>query len=385
MSELVVMSLEPWDDVWRRNQYLVAELLRADETLRVLFVEPPADPLHDVRHGRTPRWRSGVRAVDDVAAGRLHTFRPTKLLPRRLAPRGDGRRAAAVVKAARRAGLRAPTLWVNDLQGAVVLRATGWPALYDVTDDWLAAERSPAENARLRDAERYVLDRADAVTVCSPALARAKGADRPVRLVTNGVDAERYDRPTERPADLPPGRHAVYAGTLHGDRLDVDLCVRTAALLAGQATLTFVGPSALGSDDERRLQDAGVLMLGARRWDEVPGYLQHADALVVPHVVDAFTDSLDPLKLYEYRAVGRPVVATPVAGFRDSADPLVEAVGAEAFPAAVAAAVRRPRVRRAVPQDLPTWTTQAALVADALPRAEAGSAAGTSTDDRPRG
>jgi hypothetical protein len=34
----------------------------------------------------------------------------------------------------------------------------------------------------------------------------------------------------------------------------------------------------------------------------------------VPHVVDALTLSMDPLKIYEYRAAGLPVVATRVAG-----------------------------------------------------------------------
>ena len=53
-----------------------------------------------------------------------------------------------------------------------------------------------------------------------------------------------------------------------------------------------------------------MVLLGPRSPDELVGYLQHADALIVPHVVDAFTDSLDPIKLYEYQAVGRPVVST---------------------------------------------------------------------------
>ena len=65
MTDLVVMSLEAWDDVWRRNQHLVAGLLRTDAALRVLFVEPPADPTHDlrsaaatlVRRGASPRSR----------------------------------------------------------------------------------------------------------------------------------------------------------------------------------------------------------------------------------------------------------------------------------------------------------------------------------------
>ncbi|WP_402467120.1 glycosyltransferase [Isoptericola aurantiacus] len=364
--EIVVVSLESWNEVWRRNQYLVAEMLRADPGLRVLFVEPPADPLHDLLSRRRPGLGRPVRqiaAVDGVGPGRLHTVRPTKLLPRRIAAGGDRRRARSVVRAARRLGFSTPTLWINDLVGVDLLEATDWPVLYDVTDDWLAADRAPAEHRRLASAERRVLAGAAAVTVCSPALAASKGTDRPVTLLTNGVDVGRYVRPAPRPADLPAGRTALYVGTLHADRLDVDLCVRTAEALGREATLTLVGPSALGTPDEDRLRSAGVALLGPRPWNEVPAYLQHADALVVPHVVNAFTDSLDPIKLYEYRAVGRPVVSTQVAGFRDSTDRRVMAVDSARFPEATLAATRVAPPARDVPSDLPTWTGQAARMA----------------------
>jgi hypothetical protein len=49
----------------------------------------------------------------------------------------------------------------------------------------------------------------------------------------------------------------------------------------------------------------------------VPAYLQHADVVIVPHVITPFTESLDPIKAYECQAIGTPTVATPVAGFRD--------------------------------------------------------------------
>jgi glycosyltransferase involved in cell wall biosynthesis len=80
-------------------------------------------------------------------------------------------------------------------------------------------------------------------------------------------------------------------------------------------------------------------MLGARPSGDVPSYLQHADVLVVPHVVTPFTDSLDPIKLYEYQAAGRPVVATPVAGFRDVDDDRVTVADHETFVSAVVAGV----------------------------------------------
>ena len=45
----------------------------------------------------------------------------------------------------------------------------------------------------------------------------------------------------------------------------------------------------------------------------------------------AFTDSLDPIKLYEYQAVGRPVVSTAVAGFRETDDDRIVVAYAPTF------------------------------------------------------
>ena len=54
-----------------------------------------------------------------------------------------------------------------------------------------------------------------------------------------------------------------------------------------------------------------------------------ADVIIVPHLRTPFTESLDPIKAYECRAVGRPVVATDVAGFRDLGPPVVVAEAGE--------------------------------------------------------
>jgi len=376
VGDVVLVSLEPWDDVWRRNQHLAAGLLRRFPTARLLVVEPPADPLHDAARRARPRGGRGLRpgpALDGVGAGRLWLLQQTKTWPRRVDGGGDRRRARGVRRAAARAGLRRPVLWANDPGAADVLAATGWPTLYDVTDDWAAARRPPAEHARIVAAEDLLLARAREVTVCSPALAERKGASRPVALVTNGVDVAASRAPRPRPADLPPGPCAVYVGTLHRDRLDVGLCVRTAAALGRAGTLVLVGPVALDREEAAQLRAAGVVLTGARPFADVPGYLQHAAALVVPHVVDGFTDSLDPIKLYEYRAVGRPVVATPVAGFRDRASgtgPVVTVADAAAFPAAVAAVLADPPPSLPA-DDVPTWDGQVTRFAAALARAGA--------------
>ncbi len=338
--DLVVVSLEPWDEVWRRNQHLVAGLLGDDPALRVLFVEPPVDHLHDLRRGASPSLHRRLRPLgprDGAPEGRAWAYRPTKWLPRRIAPGADGRRARQVARVARRLGMRSPVLWVNDPAGATLLRVTGWPALYDVTDDWLRAVREPAEIARLQSDEDALMARCAEVVVCSPALARTKGALRPVTLLTNAVDVDGYRAPAPRPADLPDQDYVLYVGTLHRDRLDIEATLRLAVRLtrSAGARLVLVGPVALDPTDTTRLEAAGVVVLGPRPASTVPAYLQHAKVLVVPHVVDDFTDSLDPIKLYEYLAVGRPIVSTPVAGFRDQAPGLVTMASPSAFPEAV--------------------------------------------------
>lgn len=360
--DLVVLSLEPWDEVWRRNQHLVAGLLAADPGLRVLFVEPPVDHLHDLRRGASPTIGRRLRRLgprDGTPEGRAWAYRPTKWLPRRLDAGGDDRRARAVGRVARRLGMADPLLWVNDPDGAAVLRATGWRALYDVTDDWLRAVREPAELDRVRAAEQVLVERCAEVVVCSPALARAKGTSRPVTLLTNAVDVDGYRTPAARPADLPEGDYALYVGTLHPDRLDVEACLRLAThLRATGARLVLVGPPLLDALDLTRLEAAGALVLGARPAALVPAYLQHAGVLVVPHVVDGFTDSLDPIKLYEYLAVGRPVVSTPVAGFRDQPADRVTTASPQSLADAVVRvlAEHRPAGLGEAPADVPRWS-----------------------------
>lgn len=374
MSDLVVLSLERWDDVWRRNQHLVAGLLRVDPELRVLFVEPPADPTHDLVGRRRPSFGRGVTEVPDVAPGRLFTVRLVKWLPRRIDRRADERLARAVMRSAAALGMNHPVLWINDPGAATLAERSGWPTLYDITDDWLSADRPPAERERATANEARLLETAGAVVVCSPELARRKGATRPVVLIPNAVDVAAYRRPAPRPADLPSGAVALYLGTVHPDRIDVDLCEATARALGPKGTLVLVGPNLLAPDQARRLEHAGVRLLGARTRDEVVGYLQHADVLVVPHVVTAFTDSLDPIKLYEYQAVGRPVVATAVAGFRDADDPRITVADGEAFVAAVLAGVpARARFPHGASGPVPDWSDRVASMGEVLARLRDGS------------
>lgn len=337
-SGLVCCSLEAWDEVERRNQIFVRRLLEATPDLRVLFVEPPLDRLDGLRRGRWSTVPTGIRSVE--GSDRLFALRPVKWVPRLLGPWADWSLNRQVRHAASALGLGAAVLWVNDERFAEL--AASWPArvVYDVTDDWTEVG-TDRQRARRRRDDALLSALADEVVVCSAELARRRS--RPVHVIPNGVDVDAFREPRARPADLPPGPTVVYVGTLHEDRLDVQLFSRLARELPS-AVVVAIGPIALSDRDADALRRAGVVLLGPRPSREVPAYMQHAAVVVVPHRVTAFTESLDPIKAYECVAVGRPVVATPVAGFRDLGSPVVVA-----SPSEFVGAVRRELSRQLPP------------------------------------
>jgi teichuronic acid biosynthesis glycosyltransferase TuaH len=374
-ADIVCCSLEPWDDVWRRNQFLATELLMLRPSIRLLFVGIPADMTWSLLHGHRPRPAGGLHPVG--SGGRLWTLTPRKWLPRRVRPDGDAALGRQVRAAARRLHFDRPVLWINDNSYSQLPAATGWPSVYDVTDDWLLAGQAGRARDRERRNDNQMLASASEVVVCSPALAATRGRDRAVHLIPNGVDPDQLRRPHARPLDLPVGAVVLYQGTLNDGRLDIDLCVDIGRGIAGQAALVFVGPNSLSPASEDRIRRAGGIFLGSRPSTTIPAYMQHADVLIVPHEVNPFTESLDPIKAREAMTIGRPTVSTPVAGFRDLGPP-VRIASQPQFVAELLDVLSKPIVPGPGPMTQPpvTWTQRAVAflaVLDAAAAAEGGS------------
>jgi teichuronic acid biosynthesis glycosyltransferase TuaH len=312
---LGVLSLEPWDEVWRRNQHLVHQLVEQRLVGGVTFVEPA---------GRGPARVSyphpGVTSV-----------RPQLRLPRTA---GGLVLIAAQLRAGPLRGI--DRLWVNDAPLGRFVVSRGVPAFHDVTDDWRETVNVPRVRHRLVRAEDWLATHTQTV-VCSDHLARCWRERYGVAaaVVPNGVDLEAFARAV--PVALSgPGPHVGYVGTLHAERLDVPLLVELARA-EGVGTVHLVGPDHLDEDSRRDLDHAGVLRHGPVPHSEVAGWMVAMDVLVCPHLVTPFTLSLDAIKAREYLAAGRPVVATPTSGFQDLSDDEVAVVGRTEFVSATAA------------------------------------------------
>ncbi len=364
-SSLVVCSLESWGTVRRRIRILVDELVDRDPGLQVLYVAPAVDIPHALRHGH--RDALSVTPIQQVHP-RIHVLRPRKWLPRVAGPWADRSLGRQVDRAVTELSLVDPLVWVNDAHYANYALGTGWPTVYDITDDWLLAPMAPRQEARLRADDALLLERSGAVVVCSPDLARTRGGHRDVDLIPNGVDVDLFRTPQDRPPELPSSPVAVYVGTLHEERVDVPLLLEVACSRP-ELQVAVVGPDSLGTASHATLAaEPSVHLLGAVAYDRVPAFLQHADVVVIPHQVNPFTESLDPIKAYECLAAGRPTVSTPVAGFRDLGPPVVVA-DRDHFVAAVGDALDAGSGDLETPaSDVPTWRQRAAAMADVMDR-----------------
>jgi glycosyltransferase involved in cell wall biosynthesis len=145
------------------------------------------------------------------------------------------------------------------------------------------------------------------------------------------------------PSDIArlPGPIIGYVGNLRS-RLDVPL-IEDLARLHPEWSIVLVG-SAHGSPEVLRLQgQPNVHFTGPRPYEEALRYIRRFDVAIMPHLRNDLTDSMNPLKLYVYVALGKRVVSTSVGNIQELRDHVDVAADSPDFLAKVELAVARAR------------------------------------------
>lgn len=100
-----------------------------------------------------------------------------------------------------------------------------------------------------------------------------------------------------------------YIGALTTIRLDIDILIHIAEQKPDWS-LVLIGPQQEGFKNSRLDELGNVFFLGAKDPGTLPSYLKGMDVTLNPQILNEITDLNYPLKLDEYLAMGKPVVAT---------------------------------------------------------------------------
>jgi glycosyltransferase involved in cell wall biosynthesis len=179
-------------------------------------------------------------------------------------------------------------------------------SFFDAMDNFPEFHRGWSRRAVART-EAAIAERVDWVLASSTYL-EEKFARRwlPVKKVLNGYAMESLPDVAPRLDRGSPREKIVlgYVGCL-GPWLDWALVRRLAESLPA-AAIELIGPLASAAP---RLP-ANVRLLPPCPQHEVAGHLARFDAGLIPFRSDRLTDGVDPIKYYEYRAAGLPVLST---------------------------------------------------------------------------
>jgi GT2 family glycosyltransferase len=197
------------------------------------------------------------------------------------------------------------------------------------------------------EAEHALVAGADDLVVSSEYLAAKHRGKRTVTLVRNGVSIAdfRPDGPHLPPAFLAarrkPGRCRVgYVGAI-AEWFDCELVRGAAEALPGTEFHLCGAVTSAEASDLSTLPN--VTLHGEVPYAEVPGFIAAMDAMMIPFRLLPIIRACDPVKFYEYSAMGKPTVATALPELDRCGDLLFRAATAAGFAEALDEAVAAAR------------------------------------------
>ena len=190
----------------------------------------------------------------------------------------------------------------------------GAAVAYDLLDDWTT---SLGGKWYTPEVERQIVQLSTHLVATLPLLARRLESisGQNVLLMPNAANTRLFD-PRQfhpRPEDLPDGKRIlIYIGALWGEWFDWEL-------LGGLADAHPDVQVVLIGDyrGQAPFKKGNVHFLGLKAQKELPAYLSHADAALLPWRVSAITQATSPLKVYEYLSMRLPVVAPALEPLRN--------------------------------------------------------------------
>jgi glycosyltransferase involved in cell wall biosynthesis len=195
------------------------------------------------------------------------------------------------------------------------IKALTAASVYQSMDDISQVAYSHRHGTRL---EEKIISNFDYTLCTSKELTRLKSPfSKNVFFHPNAADIEIFKTAMTQTLPKPEAMQSIdptkkiigYTGSIEY-RSDFELLKKIATFHADKI-LFFVGPIQGNEHEEAGLTNMpNVVFAGPRKITELPAFLQYFDCVIIPFRKNTLTKSIYPLKINEYLAAGKPVIAT---------------------------------------------------------------------------
>lgn len=224
-----------------------------------------------------------------------------------------------IKRAVHKIGMASPILWTFSHQSdRLIGRFQESLSVYHCVDYWqwlLPKVFLMGTKDAIRKDEILTASKVDFVVSTSRFLQRyLRAYNSKSHYVPNAAEYDLFARAPDKSLSIPEDMRNIskpilgFSGTLEA-KSDLDL-LRRIALESPDWNLVFIGLTENVPDLHKLRGLNNVHFLGLKPLKELPNYLRQFDVCLVPFRKTDELSSISPLKIFEYIAAGRPVVAT---------------------------------------------------------------------------
>lgn len=186
------------------------------------------------------------------------------------------------------------------------LHLHGWTVIYDVRDEWEEFQKVGQAKWFNKDIEKYIVNNSDVVcTVSKPLRDKIQTyTDKQIQLSPNALDSNFLTNGKVSKAQYDGKPVIGYVGHLTDAWFNWDAILQIADQ---EPTWRFeiIGHS---MPDHIKLP-ANIHYLGPKNHQEIKRIAKKWRVAIIPFTISTLSDGVDPIKVYEYLAMGLPVVS----------------------------------------------------------------------------
>lgn len=215
------------------------------------------------------------------------------------------------------------TSFATSLKTLKKIENMGYEIVYDYIDDLSPAISNSEELPQnITDIHNYVMKDENILTICTATIlyndsVNKRGKDKNIIFACNAVDYDHFTKLTKK-VNLSKDFKAIlkekkpiigYYGAI-ATWFDYETLINVAKKCP-EYNFVLIGPEYDSSvyDTELYAID-NIHMLGPKKFDELPYYAEKFDVFMLPFLINDVTNATNPIKIFEYMAMEKPIITS---------------------------------------------------------------------------